>query len=55
MLITTTKRCCERSRQRKITLFKKVYNIGREYQVDIAVIIYQNGQYCTFRSLDQKL
>jgi hypothetical protein len=54
MLINTTRRRSERLRRRKHTLFKKAYDLGREYLVDVAVVIYQEGRYYTFRTLDQK-
>ena len=54
MLLNTSKRRSERLRRRKLTLFKKAYDLGKEYNVDIAVVIRQRGRYYTFRSLDNK-
>jgi hypothetical protein len=39
-------------RQRKETLFKKVYELGKYDGVDVALILYQNGRYFTCRSVD---
>ncbi len=38
--------------RRKKTLLKKVYELGKYYDVDVALIIHQNGQYITYRSTD---
>ena len=42
----------ENLRQRKETLFKKVYKVGKYNGVDVALILHQNGQYFTYRSID---
>lgn len=52
--LNTMKRQSERLRRRKATLFKKAWDLGRECNVDVAVIICQRGRYYTFRSLDNK-
>ncbi|KAF7894694.1 uncharacterized protein EAF01_010144 [Botrytis porri] len=52
ILSNTTKRRSERLRRRKTTLFKKAFDLGRDYDVDVAVIIRQHGRYYTFRSMD---
>ncbi len=33
-------------------MLKKVYELGKYYDVDVALIICQNGQYITYRSTD---
>ena len=38
--------------RRKKTLLKKVYELGKYYDVDVVLIIRQNGQYITYRSTD---
>jgi len=47
------KRRSERLRKRKHTLFKKAYELGKDYDVDIAVIIYQYGKYYIFKSTEK--
>jgi hypothetical protein len=42
----------ENLRQRKETLFKKVYKLGKYDGVDVALILRQNGRYFTYRSID---
>jgi hypothetical protein len=45
-------RKAENLRGRKETLLKKVYELGKEYGVDVALILRQNGRYFTYRSID---
>jgi hypothetical protein len=44
----------ENLRQRKETLFKKVYKLGKYDGVDVALILRQNSQYFTYRSINLK-
>jgi hypothetical protein len=44
----------ENLRQRKETLFKKVYKLGEYAGVDVALIIRQNGRFFTYRSIDHE-
>jgi len=45
------KRSKNLSRRRK-TVFKKVHELGQHDGVDVALIVRQNGQYFTYRSID---
>ena len=40
--------------RRKKTLFKKAHELGKYSGVDVAVIIRQNGKFCTYKSIDHK-
>lgn len=44
------KRRSERIRNRKATVFQKAFELGEFPEIEIAVIIYQNGQYFTYNS-----
>jgi hypothetical protein len=52
MATNKSKRRSENLGRRKKTLLKKVYELGKYYDVDVALIIRQNGQYITYRSID---
>jgi len=52
MAINKSKRRTENLRRRKETLLKKVHELGRDYGVDVALILRQNGRYFTYRSID---
>jgi hypothetical protein len=54
MAINNRKRKGENLRWRKETLFKKVYELGKYYDVDVALILRQNGRLFTYRSVDHK-
>jgi hypothetical protein len=54
MVVNNRKRKAENLRRRKETLLKKAYELGKDYGVDVALIIRQNGQFFTYRSLDLK-
>jgi hypothetical protein len=45
-------RKAENLRRRKETLLKKAYELGKDYGVDVALILRQNGRYFTYRSVD---
>jgi hypothetical protein len=49
------KRKQEDLRRKKKTLFKKVYEFGRDYNINLVLIIHHNGRYFTYRSVDQVL
>jgi hypothetical protein len=36
------------------TLLKKAYELGKVCNVDVAVILYKNGRYLTYRSTDKE-
>jgi hypothetical protein len=38
----------ENLRRRKETLLKKVYELGRDFDVDVAFILRQNGRFVTY-------
>jgi hypothetical protein len=44
----------ENLRRRKETLFKKVYKLGEYVDVDVALIIRQNGRLFRYRSIDHE-
>ena len=44
----------ENLRRRKVTLFKKVYELGKYAGVDVALVIRQNGRLFTYRSIDHE-
>jgi SRF-type transcription factor (DNA-binding and dimerisation domain) len=52
MVVNDRKRRTYNLARRKKTLLKKVYELGKYYDVDVALIIRQNGQYITYRSID---
>ena len=54
MAINKSKRRSENLRRRKETLLKKVYELGKDYGVDVALILRQNGQYFTYRSIEHE-
>jgi hypothetical protein len=39
--------------RRRHTLFKKAYELGRDYNIEAALILRHNGRYFTYRSVDQ--
>lgn len=45
------KRQSENASRRKSTLINKTYEYGKLYGADVALIIYQNGRYTTYRSV----
>ncbi len=52
MAISKSKRRSENLKRRKETLIKKVYELGKDYGVDVALILRQNSRYFTYRSID---
>jgi hypothetical protein len=44
----------EQLRRGKKTLFKKAHKLAKVYDIDIAIIMHKNGQYFTYRSMDQE-
>jgi hypothetical protein len=52
MVTNNQKKRIENLGRRKKTLLKKVYELGKYYDVDVALIIRQNGQFITYRSID---
>ena len=52
MVVNNRKKITDNLGRRKKTLLKKVYELGKYYDVDVALIIRQNGQYITYRSTD---
>jgi SRF-type transcription factor (DNA-binding and dimerisation domain) len=52
MATNKSKRRSENLGRRKKTLLKKVHELGKYYNVDVALIIRQNSQYITYRSID---
>jgi hypothetical protein len=52
MVTNNRKRRTDNLGRRKKTLLKKVYELGKYYDVDVALIIRQNGQFITYRSID---
>jgi hypothetical protein len=56
MATNNSKRKQENLRRRKKTLVKKVYEFGKDFDFEVALILSKkggNGRYFTFRSLDQ--
>jgi hypothetical protein len=39
--------------RRRDTLFIKAYELGKDFGIDVAVILKRNGQYYTYRSIDR--
>jgi hypothetical protein len=52
MVANNQKRKTDNLGRRKKTLLKKVYELGKYYDVDVALVIRQNNQYTTYRSID---
>ena len=52
MAINKSRRRSENLRRRKETLLKKLYELGKYYAVDVALILRQNGRFFTYRSID---
>lgn len=52
MAIIKSKRRLENLRWRKKTLLKKVYELRKDYRVDVTLILCQNGRYIIYRSTD---
>jgi SRF-type transcription factor (DNA-binding and dimerisation domain) len=48
------RRKAENLSRRKKTILKKVYELGEYNGVDVALIIYQNGRFFTYKSIDYK-
>lgn len=44
----------EKLRRRKKSLIKKAYELGKLFDIDVAVILHKNGRYFTYRSTDQE-
>jgi hypothetical protein len=53
MATDNPKRKRESLRRRKKTLVKKVHEFGRDFNIDVALILCKNGRYFTYRSIDQ--
>lgn len=53
MATNNIKRKQENLRRRKKTLVKKVYEFGKDFDFEVALILSKKGCYFTFRSLDQ--
>ena len=47
------KRQTQNASRRKISLINKTYEYGKLYGADVALIIYQNGRYTTYRSVNK--
>ena len=47
------RRQSENASRRKSTLIKKIYEYGELSGADVALIIYKNGRYSTYRSVDK--
>lgn len=47
------KRRSENLSRRMETLFKKAHSLGKDYGVDVAMIIKKKGRYYTYRSIDR--
>jgi hypothetical protein len=52
MVVNNRKKITDNLGWRKKTLLRKVYELGKYYDVDVALIIRQNGQFTTYRSID---
>jgi hypothetical protein len=39
---------------RKKTILKKVYELGVDYDVDVALILHKYGRFLTYRSIDHE-
>jgi len=44
----------EQLRRGKLGLFKRGHKFGKAHEVDVAIILRKNGQYYTYRSLNQE-
>lgn len=44
----------ERLRRRRLNLLKKAYEIGKDPEIEVAVIILMHGRFFTYRSTAQK-
>jgi hypothetical protein len=47
------KRRYQNASRRRETLVHKVFEYGELFDADVALIIYQNGKYYTYRSIDE--
>jgi hypothetical protein len=54
MVVNNRKKITDNLGRRKKTLLRKVYELGKYYDVDVALIIRQNGQFTPYRSIDLK-
>lgn len=54
MVVNNRKIVPDNLRRRKKTLLKKVHELGKYYDLDVALIVRQNGQYTTYTSTDLK-
>jgi hypothetical protein len=45
----------EKLRQRKKNLFKKAYELGKLCDIDVAVTLYKNSCYFTYRSINVEI
>jgi hypothetical protein len=48
------KRKRDKLRNRRNTLFRKAYELGKSDDIDVAIIVFQKGRYFTYRSLDKE-
>ena len=44
----------EQLRRGKKTLVRQAHKLATVHNIDIAIIMHKNGQYCTYRSLDHE-
>jgi hypothetical protein len=52
MVVNNQEKRTDNLGRRKKNLLEKVYELGRYYVVDVVLIIRQNGQFITYRSID---
>ena len=45
----------EKARKRRKTLIKKAYKLAKLYNIDVALIVYKNSRYHTYRSIESWL
>jgi hypothetical protein len=45
----------EKARKRRKTLVKKAHELAKLYDVDVALIVHENGRYHTYRSVESWL
>jgi len=55
MAVDNPKRKSKNLRQRRETMLKRIYELGKYYGVDVALIVRQNGWFFTCRSIDRKI